>query len=232
MSPTLIITISIATLISVVILNKMLPEIKFWKPRETRIHTILGWAQASGLEYSVEPNYTMLASVVRFECFRQGAKRHFPLSIWGTYRGYTFIAGDFRYLGEERSDLGRRISYDFSFVLFVPPFLLREFVVRRETTADRRRARWGRNDIDFESAEFSDHFFVDCDDRRWAYDAISPRTMELLLANPSIELECAPSMLLIRYPTQWRGPEFERLANLGVEFLNNIPPHARHPLPA
>ncbi len=149
--------------------------------------------------------------------------------MWGTLGGYRFMGGDYFYAEKERSALGgvNEGDPDFSFVSFSPSFLLRNLVVREEMVGDRIASAVGHGDINFESAEFSEKFFVSCDDRRWAYDAINYQTMELLLANPAVYLECTPSMLVVLVPIRWDVPQFERFSNLGIEFLNSIPEHAR-----
>jgi hypothetical protein len=51
----------------------------------------------------------------------------------------------------------------------------------------------GASDIDFESDAFSRRFWIQCDDRRFAYDVIPPATMELLLQHGG------------NWTWQWRG---------------------------
>ena len=48
---------------------------------------------------------------------------------------------------------------------------------------------FGFDDIDFESAEFSKKFFVKAKDKRWAYDVIHTRAMELLLGSPRLTIQ-------------------------------------------
>lgn len=51
----------------------------------------------------------------------------------------------------------------------------------------------GGSDIDFESDEFSRRFWVQCDDRRFAYDVLPPPTLEFLLQEAG------------KWSWQWRG---------------------------
>jgi hypothetical protein len=61
--------------------------------------------------------------------------------------------------------------------------------IRRENLFDKVAGFLGFDDIDFESAEFSDRFIVKSRDKRFAYDVLHPRMMEFLLdgAPPTVE---------------------------------------------
>lgn len=53
--------------------------------------------------------------------------------------------------------------------------------IQREHLGHKLVDAFGGEDIDFESAEFSKRFWVQCDDRRFAYDVITPAMMEHLM---------------------------------------------------
>lgn len=84
--------------------------------------------------------------------------------------------------GDYRVERDGEPAVCFSYVLARPPGAeRRRLVVRRERRGDRLKAGLGWGDIDFESVEFNDRYWVAGNDKRFAYDVIHPRAMELLL---------------------------------------------------
>ena len=61
---------------------------------------------------------------------------------------------------------------------------LKPLLIRPEGFFDKVTEFFGYADIDFESAEFSRSFFVKSLDKKWAFDVISQKTMEFMLAQP------------------------------------------------
>jgi hypothetical protein len=68
-----------------------------------------------------------------------------------------------------------------------------------------RRKRPGRawtRDIDFESREFSDHFDVRSESKKFAYAFCNPRMMEFLLTRKTLSLEIGENHMLL-LPHGW-----------------------------
>ena len=57
-----------------------------------------------------------------------------------------------------------------------------DLLIRPEGFFDKVAGAFGFDDIDFESEEFSRAFFVKSSDKRFAYDVLHPRMLELLMA--------------------------------------------------
>jgi len=97
------------------------------------------------------------------------------------------------------------------------------FLLRLETAGDRLKAAAGFDDIDFESHEFSKKFFVQSASKRFAYDVITARQMELLLPVNDINIELGESAAIFYI---YGRPSVEKLAGLhGIArgFLSNVP---------
>lgn len=82
-------------------------------------------------------------------------------------------------------------------------------------------------DIGFESAEFSKRYHVSATERRWAYDVITPRTMELLLAQDQCTLEMDSQHLMIPLTGKCERESILSGLALGTAFLDKIPDYVR-----
>ena len=90
------------------------------------------------------------------------------------------------------------------------------------------KAAFGWDDIDFESAEFSRKYFVKCEDKRWAYDVLHGRVMELLLRVQGYSFEGDGRMIMVRAgEKRFSLAEFERAFQLVATILKEIPDHAK-----
>ncbi len=65
----------------------------------------------------------------------------------------------------------------------------------------RRRRGWS-GDIDFESREFSDHFDIRSESKKFAYAFCNPRMMEFLLTRKNLSLEISGNHMLL-LPQGW-----------------------------
>jgi hypothetical protein len=63
-----------------------------------------------------------------------------------------------------------------------------------------------KTDVDFESIEFNESFKVQADDKRWAYDVITPRVMDHLLRSPRFHIEFDSRYVVAHYGDRWLTP--------------------------
>jgi hypothetical protein len=173
----------------------------------------------------------------QFSLFTQGHDRY----AYNTLRGVLAISdqswpvqmGDYHYETTSTSTDSKGHTtththhHHFSYVLIETPYLdSPELFIRREGFFDKVAGFLGFDDIDFESAEFSDRFRVKSSNKRFAYDVIHPRMMEFLLADdpPTIELahgQCC----LSRSEACWSAAEFEAMLAWAGEFFVLWPRH-------
>ncbi|MGL4515054.1 MAG: hypothetical protein ACRCT8_18365 [Lacipirellulaceae bacterium] len=100
--------------------------------------------------------------------------------------------------------------------------------IRREHFFDTIGAALGFDDIDFESAEFSDAFHVSSDDKRFAYDLLHPRTMELMLHASPQRLELRGEWLCATDGMKrWSPEEFDNSIDWLNAFLELWPDHLK-----
>jgi hypothetical protein len=153
-------------------------------------------AQELGWQFDPSKNYTFEDQYPHFDLFSRGHPRY----AFNTLRGqiavgegtWPVVMGDYYYQVTSGSGKHRQThTYQFSYVMLDFPFSCPgELVIRREGLFDKLAAMLGFDDIDFESAEFSRRFSVKGENKKFAFDIIHPRMMELLLASdpPTIHL--------------------------------------------
>lgn len=207
--------------------------------RKQRIADMRSFAQSLDLGFTEQQNPYHDEHYAHFELFRQGFDRNAYNTIFGTieHDGRTLgvNAGDFTYKTRETytttDSKGRTrtrtriVTHRFSY--FIVELSLRnvpDLLIRREGLFDRIASAFGKNDIDFESAEFSKRYFVKCDDRKFAYDLIHPRMMEFMLqTRPGlIDLENNRICISGGYRT-WNAEQFPQTLDWIKQFLEHWP---------
>jgi len=163
------------------------------------------------------------------EFLQRGSNRYAYNISAGKWGGREMTVFDYHYQTHSRDSEGKRKTHHhyFSAAVVEAGFPLREMSIRPEGIFDKVKAAFGWDDLDFESAEFSKRFHVSARDRRWAYDVITPRTMEFLLRCPNRELYFAGRQLAVRSDHRLDPDEIEGLLNMAKTMLDGIPEFAR-----
>ena len=139
------------------------------------------------------------------------------------------LAGDFEYTtgGGGKSSHTHRFSY----LLVALPDIHRPLpctLVRPEGLSDRLESALGFDDIDFESVEFSDAFYVTSDDKRFAYGLLDPRMMQFFLDTRPGMLELKRRHLCLgNGEKKWTPAEFEARLRWCGQFLEHWPRQLR-----
>ncbi len=167
------------------------------------------WAASLGLDFheSQDPTYD---GRFTFKALRQGRNRYAYNRAEGVFEGRQVWAFDYHYETTSTrtvTDSKGRTStktethhHHFSAVIVAANVPLRQLLIRPEGWGDKLAAFFGKDDLDFESAEFSRRYHVSAADRKWAYDVLHPRAIEALLAAPrcTIELDDDRHVLILR----------------------------------
>lgn len=125
--------------------------------------------------------------------------------------------------GERRRESSTHFSY---LLVTTPEGRKADLRVRPEGVADRVKSAVGLDDIDFESAEFSRRYHVASRDRRFAYDVLHPRAIELLLEPGTPRFEIAGGVLLLSSRRKrWRPDEFRAARDWATRFFALWPRH-------
>jgi len=185
----------------------------------------LGLRFDPGVDSSHDDDYA------QFEIFRRGHSRVAKNTLTGTVelfgRRCDLVAGDFRYKVTSGSGKDRRTTtYRFSYLIAHPPWQTPPLLIRPEGVWDKLKGAIGFDDIDFESDEFSRKFYVQSNDRKFAYDVLHPQMMELLLAErpPMIDIEDG-ALCLSGGRGRWEPERFEAELAFVQRFCGRWPRH-------
>ena len=186
--------------------------------RRRRKKALLRWARANGLERVFDPP-DMWAVCPGLQCLSIGTPRVDVDMMKGRWRGHEIVVF-------EHSYGSGRVSWQFGAVVVNVGRPLRPLLIRAEGFKDRVLASLGYEDINFESDEFSRRFYVQGPDRRWAYAAIHPRMMELLLAvDCPFGIEFGETHLIVCGHCHMMPKEFAVLADVAVGIVDLLPEH-------
>lgn len=186
----------------------------------------LGWRFNSEKDTSHDDRYG------HFPVFKQGHSRYAFNTIMGemTVEGLIMPVrmGDYHYqVTTSDGKKSNTTTYMFSYVILELPFLgAQDLFIREEGFFDKIAGFIGFDDIDFESAEFSDRFHVKSSDKKFAYDVVNPRMMEFLMDHkpPTFSLE-QRSCCLYKSGKRWTPDEFKAMLRWAEQFFEHWPDH-------
>jgi len=174
-----------------------------WNSRmkDKRRQELAGWAQANGLKFLPEKDHSVWMRYQPFKCLQRGEDRYAYNIMVGTSGTRVMSAFDYHYETHSTNSKGQRQTHHhYLSALVVDAGLpLKPLFIRPEGLLDKVTEFVGIDDIDFESAEFSQKFFVKSPDRRWAYDVLHQKTMELMLAYPRFHIDLQGSQVMAYY---------------------------------
>ncbi|MFO1533845.1 MAG: hypothetical protein ABR562_09190 [Thermoplasmatota archaeon] len=155
----------------------------------------LAIAARQGWEFIATDAYDRPGRYSGFTPFGKGDKRRAENVLSGPYQGTTVDLFTYRY--EVTTSNGKTTQttvYRNRIVAMQMPVAAPNLTLSKETLGKKIFDALGGEDIDFEWDEFSRRFWVKCDDRKFAYDAIDARMMEWLMAQADAGVDW-----------QWRG---------------------------
>ncbi|MBI5093427.1 MAG: hypothetical protein HZB26_13425 [Candidatus Hydrogenedentes bacterium] len=186
-------------------------------------------AQKLGLRYaardpSIEYRYGYLHAL------QQGERRYAFNILQGAFQSHPVCTFDFHYETHSTDSKGRRTTthHYFSFFVLEQPLPFPELRIYPEGLLSKLGQLVGFQDIDFESAEFSNAFVVKSDDKKFAYDICHQRMMEYLLAHRDISLEIKSQSVAMGFNNRLDPQAIpDRLQQL-VDIRNLFPEYLYH----
>lgn len=198
----------------------------------TRRDALAALAAELGIEFDPRPDHRHDDRYAQFAIFRRGDDRYAYNTLAGTIdlfgRRCHVACGDYHFEEETGSGDDKSTStYRFSYLIVHPPWATPSLLVRREGFFDKVKGALGFDDIDFESEEFSRTFFVQSPDKRFAYDVLHPRVMELLLAErpPTLAIEDGVLCIGNGGSSTWEPAAFRRHLQFLRQFCALWPRH-------
>jgi hypothetical protein len=200
-----------------------------WNSRmkDKRRQEMAGWAQVNGLKFLPEKDHSVWMRYQPFKCLQRGEDRYAYNIMVGTSGTRVMSAFDYHYETHSTNSKGQRQTHHhYLSALVVDAGLpLKPLFIRPEGLLDKVTEFVGIEDIDFESAEFSQKFFVKSPDRRWAYDVLHQKTMELMLAYPRFHIDFQGSQVMAYYDNKtFSLGEFGSALKVVTGILDYLPP--------
>lgn len=157
-----------------------------WRQDQKRREALMAWAASRRWRFMRHGVEGLRSSYPGVKLFDRGHSRSNGNAVNGELEGHPVLCLDYKYVtgsGKNRS------THRFGVVILETGFPAIPLQIRRENPLDKVGEFFGKDDIDFESAEFSRRFHVTSADHRWAYDIIHARTMEYLMDAPPVAIE-------------------------------------------
>lgn len=202
-----------------------------WRQEQARKSALEQLAASLGFQFEHEDNDAHDEEYAQFEIFRRGHSRTAKYTMRGRVdlfgKACEVCAGDFRYKVTSGSGKDRRTTtYLFSYLIVHLPWPSPNLLVRREGFFDKVKGAFGFDDIDFESEEFSKRFWVQSNDKRFAYDVLHPRMMEFLLQklDNAIDLE-GGAICISDGSSRWEPSFFRSQLDFVGKFCERWPRH-------
>ncbi len=192
---------------------------------QARRREVARWAERQGFTFSPRRDRTIPETFAGFSLFQIGYGRRAYNVASGKWNGRSVLAFDYTYTtGSGESSRTHHVSA----VIMESEIPLEPLSIRPETFLDKLATFFGKEDINFESAQFSREFHVRSPDRRWTYAVLHPRTIEFLLAQPRFQIEMA-GIHLIAWGRKPFGPvEFDAALEVLAGILDRIPEYVIH----
>jgi hypothetical protein len=158
-----------------------------WQKEQKRREALAAWAMTSGHTYVAEDN--SWCRRWNGTPFGEGDHRRAREVIIGnTSQQQPFVAFDYSYQTHSTDGQGHTTTttHRFAVAAITLPANLPGLQVTPESMFSRIGHAFGLDDIELESEDFNRRFRVHGDDRKFACDVLTPRTMEQLLARPAV----------------------------------------------
>jgi len=208
----LLIILFVAFIIAVVVFSSMAAA--------KRRKELGAWAAGRGLTFDSSTHHGMDDQFPEFPCLRQGSSRYAYNVISGTWGERPILAFDYHYVTGSGK---HRHTHRFSAVILRSPVPLKPLLIRPESFLDKFAEFVGFDDIDFESAEFSSRFYVKSPDRKWAYDVLHARAMEMLLGSDTFTIQFDWQHAMAYRSGTFKPAEFESATEVVAGLLDLLP---------
>jgi hypothetical protein len=207
-------------MIVVIILAVIGALIVGWYLDRKRREELAAWALAKGWRLESSRVRGLPEEYPGLKLLQLGHSREGKNEITGTYAGrplrlidYTYVTGS----GKHRS------THKVGLVIMQTGYPVIPLTIRRENAMDRVGEFFGAGDIDFESAEFSRTFHVTSSDRKWAFDVIHPRAMDLLLRGPAFAVSFGFQEIAVHKSGHFAPADYDRALALADSLYRMIP---------
>jgi hypothetical protein len=187
--------------------------------KRKRTESIALVAQSMELEFSDSDIFNIPKHYDGYPYIGEGYNRCSFNVIYGKHRGYEIKAFDHEYYFNDTTVNYRK----FSTVVIDTGCCFSTLLVRPEGVCYKYAGALGfiNDDINFESDEFNRSFYVNSEDKKFAYDVLHPRMMNFLLANKEWCFQMVQGSIILCLERVFTPEEFRN----GINFLYNLVEH-------
>lgn len=226
----LLISAAIAAAVTVIVIYFL--NSSALQKRQTELFLI---SLKNGWKFSIDDPDCMPIKYGYFECMQSDFDVRAGNVISGTIEGYLFNAFDVTYWQphEIEGDLIglNNINYrlpdkkvkEFTCIIIETNLVFYPLVIRPETMIDKFADKFVGEDIDFESEEFSSSFYVRCADKKFAYDIVNPRTMDIMIKHKGWTVNLAANSLLVTPNKLLPALAYPMALKFAIQFVEAIP---------
>ena len=177
------------------------------------------WGDKYGLQYTKKES-GMDDAFPQFSCLRRGHSRYAKNILTGYIEKVSVCAFDYHYT----TGSGKNQSHhSFSSLMINTGLPLKPLFIRTENFFDKVTEFAGFDDIDFESSEFSNEFYVKSPDKKWAYDVLHQKSMEFLLQAPRFTLDFQGPYIMAYRNRKFVLSDFEDAYKVITGLINLLP---------
>lgn len=203
-----------------------------YQAQQRRLMELTQFAAARGWRFDASKDHSHDGRYEHFSLFTQGSDRYAYNTIRGALavdgQSWPLQLGDYHFTTQQTSGkTTTTVTHALSYVLLETPHLgLPDLFIRREGFFDKIASVLGFDDIDFESAQFSDRFIVKSRDKRFAYDVLHPRMMEFMLEGDAPTMDFRQGQCCLNLGEKcWSPGDFEEVIGWVQEFYAHWPRH-------
>ena len=202
-----------------------------WKAEQKRIAELTAYAAARGWTF-VERDDSWHRTF-QGAPFTSGHNQQSKKVLTGPYDGRPCVVFDFVHHTTETSTnaqghtTSREVSHWFNVVALALGAATPGLSVSPEGVFGRLVGRMFNSDIELESEDFNRAFTVNADDRKFAYDVLHPRMMELLLQHRDTAWRIDQGWLLTVERSTYDLPDVERRLAFCDQVLDGLPDFLR-----
>lgn len=171
---------TVVWIIVVIVIVALVAYYNYWRNKKRR-QAFQTWAANHGFSYTAEDN----SVIGRFDGtpFGQGDHRRAKNVVAGQYKGRPALAFDYSYQTHSTDSEGHRTTttHRFGVVSIGLPCSVPTLQVTREGLLQKLGRAVGIHDIELENEDFNRRFKVASKDKKFAYDVLHPRMMQMLM---------------------------------------------------
>jgi hypothetical protein len=215
----------VAAVITVVVAGLMVAGIiyGFIQARQRR-EALLELAQRLNLVFDPGTDRAMAQRFSFLKQLAQGSNRYATNVLSGNFQQNEILAFDYHYETYTHDKNGTHTEHHwFSFFILMLPASFPELTIRREGFFTKIAEVFGYQDINFESAEFSQTFNVRSPDKKFAYDICNAQMMEYLLANRDLSIEIENDALALAFTSRLSVEQIEFNLQRLIEIRSRLP---------